>query len=318
MNVNWDKDGKWKHRLLSSGLPLEHIAMRLLGEQHFLNCGPYSYRIGAKDDEKAGSVDIHGFRILKEIPESQGGFDLLVECKYSNPSVRWVFCSLTGYQSTLAEPFFYFDELSEHKIERDRLDKYAGSWRCCGRGAAISSDSSDDRQISHGLEQLRYGCISRCSGIFMRTAAALRKDTSYVLAGHGVTMCLPVLVTNAELWILRRRIDLKVIYTSQSLKDIADKVDYLVCFEKAGPEKNRFCFEEMRKLKNAYPQTDQFLEGAMKRLDERGIAHHPYKGISDMLGIMQAKMEDSTEKIAVVSLSAFKRWLGDLAKAKPQ
>src|ERR1051325_785717 len=87
------KDSKWKSRLLSSSLPLEYEAAKLLVSRGFGVDSDYSY---SRDDSgvvKDFSVDVHGtaYAPFSKRKNLEIQLSLLVECKQRNPNVKWLF-----------------------------------------------------------------------------------------------------------------------------------------------------------------------------------------------------------------------------------
>ncbi|MEK7477483.1 MAG: hypothetical protein AAB152_17820 [Candidatus Coatesbacteria bacterium] len=301
-----EKRGKdWKGRLLSSGLPLEQMVAEVLADRRMLLCGPYSYSrktVAAEHPER--SVDIRASALLAGIPGIEGWIEMLAECKYSNPNIRWVFSPITSFEESFANTFCCFDQLSGVDIDERELLGAVRGWPCCGRGVAVSDDSEDARQIARGLEQVRYATASLLGWHFAIALEAIKGDGSRAIKGDGVVVLLPLLVTNAELWVLRRGVDLETFYGASALEEVADKAKLIVCYEQAGSEMRGYCREQVDSLRSNYPNADNEIGEMARKLDLLRRPIHTYWGFSYSLRMLQEIMVYATQKVLVVSLSA--------------
>ena len=90
------KDSKWKTGLLKTGLPLEYVTARALSERGHGILGEYPYTHPDESGKlKEFSVDIRTHKTLKS-DDCLLVLSMLVECKYRQPGVSWVFAPLPG------------------------------------------------------------------------------------------------------------------------------------------------------------------------------------------------------------------------------
>ncbi len=84
---------KWKDALLKTSLPLEYLVAEKLSRKGFSIRGEYSYtRKNEQGIETEFSVDLHAVDLFKKRSDDHwASLDLLVECKYNHPGVKWVF-----------------------------------------------------------------------------------------------------------------------------------------------------------------------------------------------------------------------------------
>lgn len=104
-----------------SGLPLEHLVSEKLEAQEFYICGEYRYTMpGAKESPTEFSVDLHAFLFLRDSPNSHWGkLNLLVECKYHHPGVRWIFAQdrRESLYSFTGGCISHFEDLTTYRIK---------------------------------------------------------------------------------------------------------------------------------------------------------------------------------------------------------
>src|ERR1035438_684627 len=84
----------WKDALLSSGLPLEYEATRILVQSGFHVDGEYPYNRRSDCGSEEFSVDLLAHHYLENGCKDgsfKGQIAAVCECKYRNPGKTWVF-----------------------------------------------------------------------------------------------------------------------------------------------------------------------------------------------------------------------------------
>ena len=86
---------KWKDRLLSSSFPLEYEVGKILTSNNFYVDYDYAYKRHDDTLEKEFSIDIKagGYYPFEINSPVKINIDMLLECKYRNPNVSWLFFS---------------------------------------------------------------------------------------------------------------------------------------------------------------------------------------------------------------------------------
>ncbi|MEP7319942.1 MAG: hypothetical protein ABI921_14400, partial [Panacibacter sp.] len=185
---------EWKSKLLSSGLPLEFDAAKILVEKQLAVSYDYSYRRLDDIENKEFSVDLHAdsfFPLDDNLPIQQT-VDFLIECKYRTPNKKWIFLPeiLDNNNHTFSTPLKLVDEFSKFSFE-SRLGAFL-EYDLCMKGIEISLDSKDAHEvgIKHGSLQLLYAMPVL---LHNKIHFALRDifDEAYPF------YIIPILVTNA-------------------------------------------------------------------------------------------------------------------------
>src|SRR5437773_1986873 len=107
--ANDKKEKDWKDALLKSSLPLEQLVSETLESNGFTIGGEYSYvRPNEHNARTEFSIDLHTDDTVmrkSEKVEIEARLNLLVECKYCSPGVKWIFSpyakKITGPLSVL-------------------------------------------------------------------------------------------------------------------------------------------------------------------------------------------------------------------------
>jgi hypothetical protein len=234
-----DNSAKWKNRLLSSSLPLEfEIAKHLVNEDFYVDFD-YSYKRLDEKEEKDFSIDISagGFYPFGVGDEIKLKTHFLVECKYRNPNVNWIFLpDINNKDYTIFSsqgPLKFLDEFSEFR------SKHSGNLLMldtCLKGMEINMENGEvhDRGITHGINQLVYGL-----------PAVLESAITDCLLGHLTEIypyfICPILVTTSKLYIVREEFDIEKVKRADNLKEFADEVPYLSFYSDLYPSFKNHC-----------------------------------------------------------------------------
>ena len=87
------KNSSWKSKLLSSGVPLEFEAAKILTAKGFAVDADYTFTRIYEGVSKDASVDIMGtgYLPLNDRNSVKAELYLLIECKYRSPKTQWLF-----------------------------------------------------------------------------------------------------------------------------------------------------------------------------------------------------------------------------------
>jgi hypothetical protein len=154
----------WKSELISSSIPLEFDAARILVSHGFAITSDYTY---ARDDSgtvKDFSVDLFARATTPFTNPNKltSELELLVECKQRNPNTRWLFFPeinrldfspiTVGVTLRSVDNFFKGFFPPNATIDFDKQGPF------CYKGIEIDEISGivHDSQLRHGISQLQY------------------------------------------------------------------------------------------------------------------------------------------------------------------
>lgn len=267
---------EWKKGFLSSGFPLEFETAKVLVKNGFTFKPDYSYERVEADQTKDFSVDLWGRLLFPTSNPSEitASLELLVECKYRTPNKIWVFLPdvnipdlSLGHGSTIRA----IDDFSFCRILDRPLHYFAASMPLCYKGTEIdlSNNTAYDSEIRHGVNQLQYALPRLISENILSTVSSHPDDVFPFFV-------LPILVTTAELRVLRRGTTLAKVEETHIWEDITEKVSYLTLFNSFGEDfvaHAKRQFEELANIGNYENVAD-----IEKRLRKSEI----YKNIKNM------------------------------------
>lgn len=225
-------DTKWKDHLLKSSLPLEHSVAELLATQQWYVWGQYSYaRKNEKGIEIDFSADIHAGREYSSKTHWLANLEVLVECKYSSPGVKWIFLPYPETAEIFSGVTKVFDQAANKRItDRKPLEAIEEGIDYCIRGIALHDSGFDENAIHRGAYQLRYAMPR----IAERTYSYHSHD--WHDEDMAVTFACAILVTNAPIFCLKPGIRLKEVFAAEALEDVATLRDRVILWEKASPD----------------------------------------------------------------------------------
>lgn len=246
-----DPFSRAKDALLPSGLPLEMTIERRLRESGFWDvAADFPYWRAAEGGHKDFSVDIRARRSIVtpwvtftkncDTPLTvHGSWDLLVECKYRKPQVKWLFAPLPpadrSFPSGPRLSHCFVNSRGTVAIgggEYGHIDSStdARSIPLVTRGvemrpgAAGNSDNNDEAYgvpIRRGLSQLQFAHLPRLHDALCLIGTR-REIPDRLTEEADLRIATLILVTTADLWIFRRDVDLDRIELASALEDIAE------------------------------------------------------------------------------------------------
>lgn len=248
--------GKWKDHLLKSSLPLQQLVSEKLEKHELYVTGEYTYsRSNERDVETEFSVDLRAFNLLKRRKRHWGNLNVLIECKYNHPGVRWIFSQHPKESDVTAGCISCLEDLCTERLENKHpLYKIDNELRFCTHGVELYEQGVDPNAISHGLSQLRYALPNL-------VADECRMQVS-ILNEEDLSICFicPILVTTASLYILKFGLSLQAFQCASSLNDVAEEVDALVVHQAPGPQLLTYCHQIVRTIHLQHPEVKQRLE----------------------------------------------------------
>jgi len=237
---------KWKSHLLSSGLPLEYQAAKILAAKGFNIEANYSYARNDNGVVKDFSIDLRavsyvGLRKFTVL-------NLLVECKHRLPQVKWLFLPEPNPKSSYptfrsgGDAVHIVHEFSDYSMDTALATKFERSAPLCYKGIEIVGDSgAHDAELKHGIAQLQYALPRFMAG----------QITSNVLFGYPnnrpFAYC-PILLTTAELFVARKDMSVKKVEQASNIDDLGTNVSYLILRSGYGPDFESHCQKEAASL----------------------------------------------------------------------
>jgi hypothetical protein len=282
----------WKDKLLSSGVPLEYEIGKILAEKDF--CVDFDYSYTRLDDayEKEFSVDIRASRYnpfeITDIRDTILDMDLMVECKYRNPSISWLFIpelNKDGFEKFSERGVIkIFDEFSEVNSRFKSLGRLFSA--TCLKGIEVNQKTGDthDTGIRHGINQLLYSLPHL---MYEHINSSFHDHINDV---HPFVVC-PILVTTAELRILKADFSIKTLQASEQLDEISEVVPYLTFHTDTTPSFDVHCsniFEDFP-LKNQLDRFNHFKELRYQEIDFNNFPklEDKYSSPADLLKKLQ-------------------------------
>jgi hypothetical protein len=219
----------WKDHLLRSGLPLEFEVKKFLDEY---GCISNMERTYLRNNEVQVPAEF-SYDIDSSYIKGEHFIDLMIECKYRHESVRWVF---------LPETYGSIDEISHtgfmHPVDHFNTHVYRNSdfpiafGPLCSKGVELTSDGANPKTITQAIAQLAYAMADKVTN-------AILHQTDEVLSTHFKSTTfynIPIIMTTAQLYRLREKVDIKTIKASELLEDIATNEPFLVLKAKSGSD----------------------------------------------------------------------------------
>ena len=230
-------------------MPLEATVAAILSEQGCFVSGEYEFAVVKMDGTRIQrSIDIHG---MWSLPSAS--LQLAVECKYRRDGVRWFFMrqshKMMGQEdwmtNCLVEPFvppWYADldfvlppvvSFGHHPpSDQHILPIGVKGVQILPTDGKKGERSSDETPIKNALYQVRYAATALQFGF-----PAIPTDyfEQYVLSDR-FSFTLPVIVTTAELHVIKREAGVEGISQAGDPADVAEKVPALIVKKEPGAE----------------------------------------------------------------------------------
>lgn len=208
---------KFQEWLLHSGLPLEASILKILLKKGFEDSGEVEFR----RDGKIFSSDIgaYHYRNLSEEEPRSLVVNLIVESKYKSKDKAhsWVFVKFSGEEDNLrheARNEFFDDMISldlSKKLDLHKLHFKFSTLETANKGVDIFPGGVEPNVIREAVTQATLGAISVHFGM-IRDIITLYQIGDLGLDTIGdplVALTIPIIVTNADIYLVKKEIDLK-------------------------------------------------------------------------------------------------------------
>lgn len=241
---------EWKKGFLSSGFPLEFETAKILVKNRFMFEPDYCYERVETGQMKDFSIDLYGNLLF---PTSNpvkitAGLELLIECKYRTPNKIWLFLPDVSIPDLpLGHGFTIkaIDQFSFCRVLDSPLYLFSVSMPLCYKGTEfdLSNNTTYDSEIRRGISQLQYALPRLITMNIVRQVSSHPEEMFPFFV-------LPVLVTTAELRVLRRGTTLAKVEETHILEDITKKVPYLTLFNSFGEDFVAHAERQFKELAN--------------------------------------------------------------------
>lgn len=296
-------DNKWKDALLKTSLPLEYLVAEQL---HNLNCGiqgEYHYlRPNEQNILTEFSVDVWAMSHLQKKETGMwGNLNLLIECKYCYPGIKWFFAPHTksdletlfeiGVKST-------FDQLCTRQVlDKRPLWQIPRRFFKCYKGIELHSKDASAQNIERGRAQLAYA-IPRLAIHLLESQMITYHDEDL----HLDFIC-PILVTTADLYVLTQGLKLSHFQNAKAHDDIGTKVSALVLTNPYGHLFNSYTETLISEMHRKNPKIKERLE-QLKKLRDMLSGEDKEKSVPEHLSF-NWDIRESAKRILVVNYDNF-------------
>lgn len=251
----------WKDKFISSGLPLEFEVGKILKSKKFFFNYDYSYSrdkptltndSGKKADIYTdSSVDLNAWSFTPfddEDADQTAWLQLLIECKYAHPKKKWLFLpdiytnKFSHYRH--GSSIRYIDRFSKKFLKYNATESFDKQNHICYKETEIDIETGDceERPVRKGISQLQYALPRLIYDYILECG----DDDDFALP---LFFC-PILVTTAELRVLKPKVTIEEVNNSTNLDDIAITVPYLVLISDCGPDFQKHCAKQCDGLQN--------------------------------------------------------------------
>jgi hypothetical protein len=298
-------NSKWKTGLLKTGLPLEYVTSNIFNTLGHKIFGEYPYiRPNESKELKEFSVDLRTYKCL-DLEDNLIILSTLVECKYRQPGTSWIF---SPYPSDYV-PIGILnstEDLVPIRINKDSIYKFEESLGYCISGVELSSDGGGNTNgAKHGVFQLRFAMPE-----------FLKKDYESSLDyspsnGQNIDLSCGILVTTADIRVIKPELDLDSFTSADDLNDITDLKEAIILNERAGPQLQDFADSKADELIKNNPE----LENRLLEIDKFLVGKEWENRSSPDLDTVKRSIGYSAERILIVNHKYLEKTIKNLEKA---
>lgn len=294
-------DGKWKSALLKTSLPFEYLVAKKLDNAGFSACGGYSYMRPNEDNKETEfSVDIWGIKFDKFInTEFLRCIELLIECKYNYPGVKWVFAQYPNRTEVSIGVINVIQDLCTRRVKKDILCKLDEELPYCIKGIELHENDANPQSIERGLYQLKFAIPYLISSAISSQAV---EKFDYDLNMHFICS---ILVTTATLFVLKDNICLDDIHNANSIDDIAFEVDALIEYQEPGPYLGKYVNKISTEMFESNSCIKERLDEFSPILKKEGMESHLIPNIKSL----HSAIKSGTCQNLIVTYNAFDKYI---------
>ncbi|WP_299528950.1 hypothetical protein [Ulvibacterium sp.] len=296
---------KWKTGLLKTGLPLEYVTSNILNNIGHEIFGEYPYiRPNESRELKEFSVDLRTWKCLDD-NDKLIILSMLVECKYRQPGTSWIF---SPYPSD-SYPIGILnstEDLVPVRIESKSVWKFERSIGYCIGGVELTNDGGGNTNgAKHGIFQLRFAMP-----VFVQNDYENALESNWS-EGRFIDLSCGVLVTTADIRVIKPNLDLKDFNLASDLDDVSELKEAIILNEKAGPQLQEFADSLADELIEKHPELEQRLSD----IDNVLIGKEWKNRTAPDIDTIKRSIGYSTERILIINEKHLGKTIKNLEKA---
>jgi hypothetical protein len=213
-------DSKWKETILRSGLPLEYEIKTYLSEKGCISNYEFSYiRKNDTSVERAFSYDLDA-----SLTRDPHFVKFMIECKYRHPNTKWIFLpsEYAGPDDVYSIDFMHPMDLFCEEYSSCLQDPYYPEFApLCSKGVEIFDNETNNKTLDQATSQIAYAFADQI-------AESIENQTKKLMVSEIIFYHVPMIVTTAELHMLKPGTKISQIMQASTLSDVADEFDALV------------------------------------------------------------------------------------------
>tara|TARA_R110002072_G_scaffold287464_5_gene453177 strand:- start:13810 stop:14775 length:966 start_codon:yes stop_codon:yes gene_type:complete len=304
---------KWKDNLLSSSLPLEHEVLKILTKLRCATKYDYSYQLKDNGYLKESSVDILSTKHTIE-DGVNGTIELFIECKGGDPNNKLVFLPEINHEFsdfTLGHTIRDLQAFSKVNIDNNKLYELESACDYGHKGIEINPNTGEvfDKDIIQGINQLKYGLPHLLKQNILFNLHYSEEDITS-------SFIIPILVTNADLYLLDDDFGIDKVKNSEKIDDFGKEVPYIILLSETGPDFK----EHHREVFNDFNDIDQentnlnYLEEIQEKFKDpsMGIYESPERIFQELIDSDLDTLNRYYSQYIVCSLKNFDKLVSDL------
>lgn len=228
------KEIKWKEYLLKSGLPLEYEIKEYLSKKSCISNFEYTY---LREDRNQQLTEF-SYDIDSSYIKQQHFVDLMIECKYRHESTKWVFLPEEFHGPDEVE-YTSFMHPNDHFIPQGhfRFNNFPYELApLCSKGIEITSEGPNPKTITQAIAQLSYAMAERITNGILHQVDPTLSQTF----GNTVFNNIPIIVTTAKLYRIKKDTLIRDIKDNGNIEDIAINEQCLIIKQPTGVDLERY------------------------------------------------------------------------------
>lgn len=296
---------KWKTGFLKTGLPLEYVTSNILNEKGYSIFGEYPYlRPNENGELKEFSIDIRAHKCL-DSDERLFVLDALIECKFRQAGTTWVFSPFPS--DTMPIGLVHSTEdLVPVRLQGNALWEFEKDTGYCVSGVELMNNGGGNTDgARHGVFQLRYGMP-----VLLKNAYEHALDHTWS-AGRYIDLICPILVTTAELRVIKSNLLLEHFTDAKELDDVSELCEAVILNERPGPQLQGFADSLADEFLNSRPELAQRLAV----LDDVLVGKEWEKRHAPDLDTVKRSFGYSSERVLIVNYKYLEDILSKLEDA---
>ncbi len=237
---------KWKYGLLSSSMPLELEASRVLTSKGFTVSSNYKYDKGNTESVRNLSVDLYAKTSF--LGTGRAKLEILMECRHRHPNMAWFFMPDPNPAETSpaipGNAIRIVDKFSSYVIESAAAAAFDAGMPVCQKGLEIDTATGDvdESPFRQGLSQLQYAIP------YLLTENVLYYMEEDPVENLPFIFC-PIFLASPKLFVLKKEVSAGEIEASSHIEDVADETPHLMMHLDYSKDFETRCISEVSRLK---------------------------------------------------------------------